>query len=424
MPLFVMRTTKCRLKQQFVALTPGRDPDGAIRCPKQQTRYVDETFIVTGAQLEELEAVCVKRTRNLVLATVMGAALALSACGGSDSAGGSDGSAGGDTGNKAEGKIGVILPDTKSSVRWESADKPALEAAFKAAGVDFDVQNAEGDADKMATIADSMITSGVTVLAIVNLDSDSGAAIEEKAAKQGVKTIDYDRLTLGGNADVYISYDNSKVGALQGEGLAKCLGDKDANIIYLNGSPTDNNATLFSAGAHGVLDKIPTYKNVAEQAVPDWDNDQAVTIFEQLYTKVDGKVDGVYAANDGLAGGVISILKKNGQNGKVPVTGQDASIEGLQNILTGDQCMTIQKSATGQAKALAEAAIAMVKGDKPATTGTVKDETGGRDVPSILLDPVAIDKTNVQAVVDAGDLKASDICTAQFAKLCTENGVG
>jgi D-xylose transport system substrate-binding protein len=346
----------------------------------------------------------------------MGATLALSACG-------SDGDGGGDDGDNAKGKIGVILPDTKSSVRWESADRPALTKAFKDAGVEYDIQNAEGDADKMQTIADGMIADGVTVLAIVNLDSDSGAAIEEKAKKQGVQTIDYDRLTLGGAADVYISYDNSKVGALQGEGLKKCLGDKDANIIYLNGSPTDNNATLFSQGAHSVLDKVTTYKNVAEQAVPDWDNDKAVTIFEQLYTKVDGKVDGVYAANDGLAGGVISILKKNGQAGKVPVTGQDATVEGLQNILAGTQCMTIQKSATGQAGALAEAAIAMVKGDKAATTGTARDDTGNRDVPAVLLDPVAIDKSNVKAVIDSGDMKASDLCTGDFAQLCTDAGI-
>lgn len=359
-----------------------------------------------------------KRTRNLVLVGIIGASLALSACGGSDDK--SDGGGGG--GDKA-GKIGVILPDTKSSVRWESADRPALVKAFKAAGVKYDIQNAEGDADKMATIADGMITGGVTVLAIVNLDSDSGAAIEQKAKKQGVKTIDYDRLTLGGSADVYISYDNSKVGALQGEGLKKCLGDKDANLIYLNGSPTDNNATLFSQGAHSVLDKVSTYKNVAEQAVPDWDNEKAVTIFEQLYTKVDGKVDGVYAANDGLAGGVISILKKNGQNGKVPVTGQDATVEGLQNILTGDQCMTIQKSATGQAGALAKAAIAMAKGDKAETTGTTKDDTGNREVPAVLLDPVAIDKSNVKAVIDSGDMKASDLCTGAYAKLCTDAGI-
>ncbi|MGD9962077.1 sugar ABC transporter substrate-binding protein [Nocardioides sp.] len=351
---------------------------------------------------------------SLVLVGMVGA-LALTACGSNDDEPGA--------GSDSKGKIGVILPDTKSSVRWESADKPALEAAFKAAGVEYTIQNAEGDADKMATIADSMITDGVTVLAIVNLDSDSGAAIEAKADKQGVKTIDYDRLTLGGSASAYISYDNSKVGALQGQGLADCLGDVDANIIYLNGSPTDNNATLFSQGAHEVLDAIPTYKNVGEQAVPDWDNDKAVTIFEQLYTKVDGKVDGVYAANDGLAGGVISILDKNGQAGKVPVTGQDASVEGLQNILAGTQCMTIQKSATGQAGALAETAIAMVNGEDPQTNGTVRDDTGDRDVPSILLDPVAITKDNVKAVIDSGDMKASDLCTGDFAALCADAGI-
>lgn len=362
-----------------------------------------------------------KRTHKLVLATVMSATLALSACGGSDSGGDKGGSDGG--GSNAKGKIGVILPDTKSSVRWESSDKPALEAAFKAAGVAYTVQNAEGDADKMATIADGMITDGVTVLAIVNLDSDSGAQIQAKAAKQGVKTIDYDRLTLGGSADAYISYDNSKVGVLQGEGLAKCLGDVKANIIYLNGSPTDNNATLFAEGAHSVLDKMPNYKVVGEQAVPDWDNDQAVTIFEQLYTKVDGKVDGVLAANDGLAGGVISILKKNGRAGKVPVTGQDATVEGLQNILAGTQCMTVYKSAKGEADALAKTAIALLNGEKPPTNGTTKDSTGNRDVPSVLLDPVSIDKSNVKTVIDDGGATAADVCAGDFAKFCTEAGI-
>jgi len=368
------------------------------------------------ALLENEEAVCVKRTRNLVLAAVMGTAFVLSACGGS-----SDSSSGG--GGSKEGKIGVILPDTKSSVRWESADRPALAAAFKAAGVKYDIQNALGDADKMQTIADGMIADGVTVLAIVNLDSDSGSAIEAKAAKQGVKTIDYDRLTLGGSAAAYISYDNSKVGTLQGKGLQQCIGDKPANLIYLNGAPTDNNAKLFSSGAHSVLDKVKTYKNVAEQSVPDWDNDKAVTIFEQLYTKVNGKVDGVYAANDGLAGGVISILKKNGQAGKVPVTGQDATVEGLQNILAGTQCMTIEKSAKGEAGALAKAAIALLKGDKPATNGTTRDDTGNRDVPSVLLDPVLINKDNVKAVVDAGDLTAAQLCTGNYAKLCADAGI-
>jgi D-xylose transport system substrate-binding protein len=359
----------------------------------------------------------VKRTRNLVLAGLMGATLMLSACGSSDS--GNDGS---DSKGDA-GKIGVILPDTKSSVRWESADRPALEKAFKEAGVEYEIQNAEGDADKMATIADSMIADGVTVLAIVNLDSDSGASIEEKAAQQGVKTIDYDRLTLGGSADYYVSFDNTKVGELQGQGLEQCLGDKDANVIYLNGSPTDNNATLFSEGAHSVLDKNTKYKNVGEQAVPDWDNEQAVTIFEQLYTKVDGDVQGVYAANDGLAGSVLSILQKNGQAGKVPVTGQDATVEGLQNILKGDQCMSVYKSATQEAGALAKAAIALAKGDKAETNGTTEDSEGKREVPSILLTPQSITKDNVKDVVDDGGVSKDDLCANDFAKLCADAGI-
>ncbi|GAA1739998.1 sugar ABC transporter substrate-binding protein [Aeromicrobium alkaliterrae] len=354
-----------------------------------------------------------KRTRNIVMAVVLGATLSLAACG-SDDGGGSDSS---------DGKIGVILPDTKSSVRWESADRPALEAAFKEADVEYTIQNAEGDAEKMATIADGMIADGVTVLAIVNLDSESGAAIQEKAAKQGVRTIDYDRLTLGGSADYYVSFDNTVVGELQGQGLADCLGEEAANVIYLNGSPTDNNATLFSAGAHSVLDKISTYTEVGEQAVPDWDNEQAVTIFEQLYTQAGGDVQGVYAANDGLAGSVISILEKNGQAGQVPVTGQDATVEGLQNILAGTQCMTVYKSAKLEAGALADAAIALVKGEDADTNGTTEDSEGDRDVPSILLTPESITKDTVKSVVDDGGAKAEDICTGEFAQYCDEVGI-
>src|SRR6476469_6455916 len=235
--------------------------------------------------------------------------MALTACGGEDS---SDTGSGGDSGSgsEAKGKIGVILPDTESSVRWESADRPALEAAFKEAGVDYEIQNAEGDAEKMTTIADSMIGDGVTVPAIVNRDAESGAAIQEKAKAQGVATIDYDRLTLGDSAEYYVSFDNTVVGELQGQGLADCLGDKKANIVYLNGSPTDNNATLFSQGAHSVLDKISNYTKVAEQAVPDWDNVKAGTIFEQMFTQAGGKIDGVLAANDGLGNAAIAILKK------------------------------------------------------------------------------------------------------------------
>ena len=319
------------------------------------------------------------------------------------------------------GKIGVILPDTKSSARWETADRPNLEAAFKAAGVEFDIQNANGDKAQMATIADQMIANGVTVLAIVNLDNESGAAIEKKAAAQGVQTIDYDRLTLGGGADYYVSFDNTKVGELQGQGLAKCLGSGDKNIVYVNGSPSDSNATLFAAGAHSVLDPMTNYKVVAEQAIPDWDNQVGGTTYEQMYTAQGGNIQGVLAANDGLGNAVIAINKKNGV--QIPVTGQDATVQGLQNILAGDQCMTVFKDTTKEAGGLAEVAIALANGEQPTTTGTVKDTTGNRDVAAILETPQAIDKTNVKDVVDAKGVTAAELCTGAYAAMCTAAGI-
>lgn len=354
-----------------------------------------------------------KRTSTLLVTAVVGVGMTLTACSSNSDSQSADSGA---------GKVGVILPDTKSSVRWETKDRPALEAAFKNAGVDYTIQNAEGSADTMATIADAMIADGVTVLAIVNLDSDSGASIQEKAASQGVKTIDYDRLTLGGSADVYVSFDNNTVGELQGQGLVDCLGGRPANVVFLNGSPTDNNATLFSAGAHSVVDATPSITIVGEQAVPDWDNDAAVTIFEQLYTAADGRVDGVYAANDGLAGSVISILEKNKRAGQVPVTGQDATVEGLQNILAGTQCMTVYKSAAEEANALAEVAIALAKGEEPQATSTSRDDTGGRDVPSVLLTPKSITKDNVDVVFEDGGQSKEEVCAGQFAAMCSAAG--
>jgi D-xylose transport system substrate-binding protein len=366
--------------------------------------------------------------RRIMTTAVLGTSLLLTvaACGGSDSGGTSAGASGSSASGSSGGsstaqKVGVILPDTVSSPRWESADRPQLEAAFKAAGVEATIDNAQGDAQRMQTIADQMMSSGVTVLAIVNLDSASGSAIEAKAKQQGIKTIDYDRLTLGGSADYYISYDNSKVGELQGKGLATCLGDKQANIAYLNGSPDDNNATLFSQGAHSVLDKVSTYKTVAEQAVPKWDATQAATIFDQLYTQAGGKIDGVYAANDTLANAAIGTLSRN--NVTVPVTGQDASVQGLQNILSGKQCMTVWKPADGEAKALAETAIALTKGEKADTTGTVTDATGGRDVPAVLLDPISVTKDSLADAISKGAQKATDVCTGEFAAQCTTAGI-
>jgi D-xylose transport system substrate-binding protein len=361
-----------------------------------------------------LAAAC-SSSSNSSSSTTSAAATSSAAASSAESSAAGSGAAG------TAGKIGVILPDTKSSARWETQDRPNLEAAFKEAGVDYDIQNANGDKAAMATIADQMIANGVTVLAIVNLDSDSGAAIEKKAASQGVATIDYDRLTLGGAADYYVSFNNTTVGELQGKGLAECLGSGDKKIVYVNGSPTDNNATLFSAGAHSVLDPMTNYKVVAEQAIPDWDNQVGGTTYEQMYTAAGGDIQGVLAANDGLGNAVIAINKKNGV--QIPVTGQDATVQGLQNILAGDQCMTVFKDTTLEAAALAKVAIALANGEKPETTGTVNDSTGNREVAAILETPQSITKANVKDVVDAGGVTAAELCTAEYAAACTEAGI-
>ncbi|MEU7675141.1 substrate-binding domain-containing protein [Micromonospora taraxaci] len=353
------------------------------------------------------------------------AAAGLLATGGLTACGDDAGS--GSTDSKKTPKIGVILPDSKSSARWETADRRFLEEAFKAAGVQYDIQNAQNDKTAFQTIADQMITSGVTALMIVNLDSGTGKAVLDKAKSQGVATIDYDRLTLGGSAQYYVSFDNETVGKLQGEGLSKCLtekGVKNPVVSYLNGSPTDNNATLFKAGYDSVLKPkfdSKEYVKGPEDAVPAWDNAQAATIFEQQLTKANGKIDGVLAANDGLGNAAISILKKNKLNGKVPVTGQDASTEGLQNILAGDQCMTVYKAVREEAKAASDLAIALAKGEKKDTGQSVKD--GDRDVPSVLLTPKAIYKDTVKDVIADGYVTKEEVCAGAYAKLCADAGI-
>ena len=242
----------------------------------------------------------------------------------------------------------------------------------------------------MTQIADTMIGNGVTVLAIVNLDSESGAAIQEKAASQGVATIDYDRLTLGGSAEYYVSFDNTDVGELQGQGLADCLGDKDANIVYLNGSPTDNNATLFAEGAHSVLDAMSNYTVVGEQAVPDWDNEEAATIFQQLYTAADGKVDGVLAANDGLGGAAISILEGAGQAGQGPGHRPGRHRRGpAERPRRHPVHDGLQVRHAGGRRAGRRRRSRWSTARRPRPPARTVDSAGGRDVPSILLEPQA-----------------------------------
>ncbi|TPQ16488.1 sugar ABC transporter substrate-binding protein [Streptomyces sporangiiformans] len=362
--------------------------------------------------------------RKGLLLTAASVALvsSLTACGDSSS------SADGSGSDAKKPKIGVILPDSKSSARWETADRKYLSEAFKAAGVEYDIQNAQGDKQQFQTIADQMITSGVNVLVIVNLDSGTGKAVLDKAKAQGVATIDYDRLTLGGSAQYYVSFDNTEVGKLQGEGLSKCLSDMKAKkpiVATLNGSPTDNNATLFAKGYNGVLDpkyKAGEYVKGPDQSVPDWDNAQAGTIFEQMLTS-EPKIGGVLAANDGLGNAAIAVLRKQNRNGEVPVTGQDATVQGLQNILAGDQCMTVYKAVKKEADATAKLAVSLAKGEKGETNATVEDPEGKRKVAAVLETPVAIYKDNVKDVVADGFVTKEELCTGKYAALCTKAGI-
>jgi len=373
------------------------------------------------------------------VAGLAAAALLLTACGGSSSSSESSAAPAASEAAPAaseaapaaaSGKACVILPDAASSARWETADRPFLEKAFTDAGLEFDIQNANGDKAKFATIADGMIAGGCAVMAVVNLDNESGAAVIKKASEAGIPVIDYDRLTLGGGAQYYVSFDNVAVGTAIGTGLVKCLNDAgvtEGPVALLNGSPTDNNATLFAEGyKKAVTDAGFTVAD--EQAVPDWDNTKAGTIFEQMYTKANGDFVGVASANDGLGGAAIAVLERNGQAGKIPATGQDATDEGLQRVLLGTQCLTVYKAVAKEADAAAKLMIALLNGDTAAAdalaTGKVMDTQTNTEVPSVLLEPQQIFAANVKDVIADGYTTADKICTTDELKAaCAEFGV-
>ncbi|PRX51252.1 monosaccharide ABC transporter substrate-binding protein (CUT2 family) [Prauserella shujinwangii] len=375
------------------------------------------------------------RTKRRLLAiagAVLGVTLTLAACGantaGNDAGGGGQEQADGGT----KGVVGVILPETASSARWEGFDKPMLEQALRAEGFEADVQNAQGEVQKFTTLADGMIAKGVKVLIIASINSEVGSAVAAQAKAAGIPTIDYDRLNLGGGSDYYVSFDNTKVGELQGEGLVQALEGKPdgQQIIEIEGAPTDNNATLFHRGQRNVLQPLydsGRFELVQSQPIDNWDNQKGGTTFEQILTSNGGKVDGVVAANDGLAGAVITVLKKNGLNGKVPVTGQDATPDGLKNILRGDQYMTVFKPIQEEADAVAKLAAALAEGDTAAAdaiaTDTEHDPKGDRDVKSVLLEPKLITKENVKTVIDQGYVPASDVCTGDLKSVCADLGI-
>jgi D-xylose transport system substrate-binding protein len=365
------------------------------------------------------------RKKLLALATVgLLATVTMTACDDSNQSSDASGGSGSGSGS-GKARVGVILPDTKSSQRWGTDDPKFLKAAFDAAGVPVEIVNAQGDRANFVKIGTDMVNSGVKVLIIANLDSDTGKAVLDKAKEKKIPTIDYDRLTLNGGADYYVSFDNEQVGQYQAYGLMNCLklkGVKNPVIAELNGSPTDNNATLFKNGYDSLLQ--PKYDTAAytkgpDQSVPDWDNEEGGKIFQQMIDQ-QPKIDGVLAANDGLGGAVIKVLRAKGRNGKVPVTGQDATLEGLQNLLLGDQCVTIYKQIKPEAETAANLAVQLFKGQKPAVRGQLKDPESGAYVPFASLTPKSINVDQVYEVVDDGFVAKKDLCAGKFAKLCTK----
>jgi D-xylose transport system substrate-binding protein len=334
----------------------------------------------------------------------------------------------------AGGKIAILLPETKTA-RYESQDLPNFKAKLQALGYDLNnliYSNANQDAAAQQSQAEAALTNGAKVLVLDPVDSAAAAKIADEAKAKGVPVIAYDRLIKGtSNVDYYISFDNPTVGKLQAQSLVDALtklGKTNPSIVMINGSPTDNNATLFKQGAHSVFDPLVAAGKLTiakEYDTPDWSPDQAQNEMQQALTALGNKVDGVYAANDGTGGGAIAAMKAAGLNPLPPVTGQDAELAAIQRILVGEQYMTVYKAIKPEAEAAATLAYDLLTGATvPSDMVNGKTNNGNIDVPSILLTPVAVTKDNVKTTVIAdGFWKVSDVCTADYAQACSAAGL-
>lgn len=337
-----------------------------------------------------------------------------------------DDDAGADDPGAVEGKIAVLLPDSKSSARWETADRVFFEQAFEEAGLtaeDYIISNAEGDPAVQATQAEQAITDGAKVLLLVNLDNGSGAAIIENAHANGVQVIDYDRLTVGGEADYYVSGDATEAGRLQGEGLVEDLEGVDTPAVaILDGAPTDSFATDLAKGYGSVLDPLfdsGEYVKVDQQAVPDWDGATALTLFEQMLTASGNEIDGAIAANDTLANAVVSALESQGLD-YIPVSGLDGEIIALQHILAGEQTFTVYFSYGTQASLAGNLAVELLRGQEPTGIDASVDNEG-REVPAMMIDPITVRKDNIESTVIAdGLITWDDICVGDYAQYCDD----
>jgi D-xylose transport system substrate-binding protein len=368
---------------------------------------------------------------RIALIAVAVAAFALIAGGcGSDDNSSSDSGTSSTGGGGGGGKIALLLPETKTT-RYEAHDKPEFEAKVKEICADCEIlySNANQDAATQQQQAEAALTQGAQVLVLDPVDADSAAGIVTSAKEQNVPVISYDRLISKAPIDYYVSFDNKKVGELQGQALTDKLksdGNPTGPIVMINGSPTDSNAAQFKEGAHSVLD--PAGVDVAkEYDTPDWSPDEAQNEMQQAITALgnDG-FKGVYAANDGTAGGAIAAMKSAGVDPATrPTTGQDAELEGIQRIIAGEQFMTVYKATLLETAAAAQLAVALVNGeDPPANVITGKTDIDSGSVPSVILTPVAVTKDNVKdTVIKDGYIKPADLCTGVYAADCKALGI-
>jgi D-xylose transport system substrate-binding protein len=338
-----------------------------------------------------------------------------------------DRSAGKDAPTGAVKTIALLLPESKTA-RYESKDRPFFEAKVKALCPFCQVlaSNANQDAAQQQAQAEAALTNGAQVLVLDAVDSASATAIATRARAQRVPVIAYDRLIPGTDAiDYYVSFDNEAVGKLQGEALLEALGGKaGARVVMINGAPTDNNGILFKRGAHAVLDgKVQVLK---EYDTPDWSPDKAQDEMTQALTALGDRLDGVYAANDGTAGGAIAAMKAAGLRSLPPVTGQDAELAAVQRIVLGEQYMTVYKAIRPQAEAAAIIACHLVAGEPvPAeVTGGKAVNNGKKDVPAVLLLPVSVTKDNVKDTIVADAFWTREqICSTQTQAACKALGL-
>jgi D-xylose transport system substrate-binding protein len=323
-------------------------------------------------------------------------------------------------------QVCVLLPDTKSSVRWVQFDAPDFAKALTAAHVTYSITNALNDPQKMVSQADSCLSRGAKIAVVTDIAQGTSIAIEKKFAAAGGQSIDYDRQVVGGIAKVYVTFDGKAVGATQAHGIINGLkaagkygAGKKPVVAELWGGPTDQNAFWFKSGNDAVLNPLFKSGKISkgpQQFVPLWLATNAQPIFEQMLLKTNNKIDGAIAANDNIAGAVVASLKAHHLN-PIALSGQDATVQGVQNIISGWQTMTVYKYVPSEARAAAKAAVALLKHKKiPGINGFRKN--GSKKEPTVQLPVVSITKKNYTRLFKDGFLKRSDVCVGEFAQFC------